>query len=278
MVIKKVVLAATVVVACNIFLAVGPIQAQYPYENTNSSDLGILGTGVAVFSAGYWLESSAGNAQATTGTTTDLNQAYDSATINFFDRSATNNWSPASADLSDVFMYSSAVAPLSLTLSDMGSRQPLTLTAMHLETLLLNGGVTYLMKNMFRRPRPFLYHQDHGISSRLRSSHTARLSFPSGHTSTSFSSLVFLAKVFSTLYPDSDARPYVWGGCLAVAGTTGYLRYRAGFHYPTDIIAGAVLGSFVGWLVPTLHEVQARNAMSSKSITPPVALGFSIAF
>ena len=41
-----------------------------------------------------------------------------------------------------------AVAPLSLTFTGTGSKEPLTITAMHLETLLLNGGATYLLKNI----------------------------------------------------------------------------------------------------------------------------------
>jgi len=27
----------------------------------------------------------------------------------------------------------------------------------------------------------------------------------------------------------------------------------AGKHFPTDVLAGAVLGSGIGWLVPTIH-------------------------
>lgn len=263
-------LLAILVLSQILFSPARPAQAQFPYETTSQTDLGIVGTSATIFALGYWVESAADNSGKI--------QPSDPATINAFDRSATNNWSPGAAKLSDIFMYSSAVAPLSLTLSDAGSKQPLTITAMHLETLLLNGGVTYLMKNMFRRSRPFLYNEDPRISGSVRQSHTAHRSFPSGHTSTSFSSMVFLASVFSSLYPDSDARPYVWGGCLAVAGTTGYLRYRAGWHYPSDILAGAALGAFVGWLVPQLHEIDEQGTNPAQTKSLPMTVGFSIAF
>jgi membrane-associated phospholipid phosphatase len=266
-----------VLVAC-LLLASFPVQAQFPYETTNSTEIGVFATSAILYGAGYWVESSAGHTPWGLSYTVDELESFDVTTINAFDRPATTNWSPGAAHLSDIFMYSSMVAPLSLTLSDMGSKQPLTLTTMHAETLLLNGGLTYLLKNMFGRPRPLVYNTDPRISDSLRQSATARRSFPSGHTSTSFSSMVFLASVFSSLYPDSDARPYVWGGCLAVAGTTGYLRYKAGWHYPSDILAGAALGGFVGWLVPRLHEVNNHDITTAKPNTLPMTIGFSIAF
>ncbi len=255
-----------------------PAWAQFPFETKNQTDLSIVGTSVALIGAGFWFEGADGSSNKSSLPKTEEVLPFDPRTLNILDRTATDNWSPGAARLSDVFMYSSAVAPVSLTLSDLGSKQPLTLTAMHLETLMLNGGVTYLMKNLFRRSRPFVHNPDHRIPDSLRQSHTATRSFPSGHTSTSFSSMVFLASVFSSLYPDSDARAYVWGGCLAVASTTGYLRYRAGFHYPTDILAGAALGAFVGWLVPELHEIDKQDVGSASSSTPPMTVGFSIAF
>lgn len=58
-------------------------------------------------------------------------------------------------------------------------------------------------------------------------------SFPSGHT------LVAFAGAFSLLF--SKARP--WGTVFLIsAAAIGVSRVAAGVHYPTDIIAGALLG------------------------------------
>jgi membrane-associated phospholipid phosphatase len=92
--------------------------------------------------------------------------------------------------------------------------------------------------------------------------------------------MVFLASVFERLYPDSHARGWVWGGCLTAAATTGYLRYAAGRHYPTDILVGAAMGAFVGYLVPTLHEIETEGpggASGGKS-GQTVTLGFTLGF
>ncbi len=234
-------------------VAVG--QTSFPYKLSSANDLSVLGSAGALFGLGFWADAddlASGNRPLIL----EEIQALSPLMVNEFDRSATTRWSSKAARLSDILMYSSAVAPLSLSLGGEGSREPLTITAMHLETLLLNGGATYLLKNLFRRTRPFVYNTDSRIPDSLRMSRTARRSFPSGHTSTAFASMVFLATVYGKLNPDSSSRNWVWAGCLTTAGLTGYLRYAAGYHFPTDILAGAALGAFAGWLIPNLHEIE----------------------
>ena len=60
-------------------------------------------------------------------------------------------------------------------------------------------------------------------------------SFPSGHTTTVFAAAV----VFSLFKPSWKA------GFFAVAVAIGLARILAGAHYPSDVLAGAVLGSTV---------------------------------
>ena len=39
-----------------------------------------------------------------------------------------------------------------------------------------------------------------------------------------------------------------------IPAITGYLRVKAGKHYPTDTIAGYLLGATAGILIPQLHK------------------------
>ena len=233
-----------------------PVFSQFPYESSSATELTSLGSGAALFALGFWAD--AGDVENRPLISEEI-ATLDPKLLLGMDRSATRKWSPASGKLSDFLMYSAALAPLSLSLTDRGSPEAKTLTFMHVETLLINGGATYLLKNLFRRTRPFVYNQDPRIPDSLRMSRTARRSFPSGHTSTAFASMVFMATVYGQMYPESETKNWVWAGCLATAGVTGYMRYSAGYHFPTDILAGAALGAFTGWLVPQLHEVSSDS-------------------
>ena len=257
-----------------LFGAVPGVAQPDVYDLQSDRELALGATGLGLFGVGYLVD------RRFEPLTPEEISALDPADVNALDRSATDNWSPGAAKASDYLAYASSAAPLTLMLSQPGRDQADVIGVMYLETYLLNSGLTYLLKNAFGRTRPFVYNKNPDIPASLRMSHTARRSFPSGHTSTAFSSLVFLATVHSRLNPDSSANGWVWGGCLAAAATTGYLRYTAGMHFPTDIIAGATLGAFAGWVVPQMHELESSATGGADKRRPAgqTVIGFSLGF
>ncbi|CAF4060839.1 unnamed protein product, partial [Rotaria magnacalcarata] len=73
-------------------------------------------------------------------------------------------------------------------------------------------------------------------------------SFPSGHASIAFCGLIFLAlyihKVWN--YRNFGQFPYVMETfCFALAAYIGITRITDNRHHPTDVLAGAILGTFV---------------------------------
>lgn len=92
---------------------------------------------------------------------------------------------------------------------------------------------TTLIKGLVNRERP-----EHQYSSRWDSS------FPSGHTSSWFA----LATVYSAKYP-RYAIPLYSAGVLV-----GLSRIYLGEHYPSDVLAGAVIGIGFGNLTLKLEK------------------------
>jgi len=238
--------AAAVLVAT----VAGPLGAQrpFPYRLAAGREGALLAVGAATLGAGVVV-----NAELDLLTTQDIS-ALDPGSVNGFDRSATTHWSPPASSASDVLLVSMLAGPLSMMAAAPASPAPVTVGVMFGETILLTNGIGQLSKSVFRRVRPFAYNDDGDIPLDAKLSKGARQSFPSGHAANAFASAVFLSTVYARLHPTSPLRYWIWGGSLAAATTVGYLRYNAGKHYPTDVIAGAVLGGAIGWLVPRLHE------------------------
>ena len=173
-----------------------------------------------------------------------------------FDRSAIDQSSTAAGNLSDVFEFGVFVLPAPFIFSERMRKETKEITTMYLETFSINFLTTTFIKLTLTRNRPFVFNPNVDISEKMKK--TARMSFYSGHVSHTAAMSVFTAKVFSDFYPDSKWKPLVWTGAFAIPTFTGYLRYKAGRHYPSDVVTGIVMGSFFGYIIPHLHKVKSK--------------------
>lgn len=96
--------------------------------------------------------------------------------------------------------------------------------------LIVATALTYGLKYTVQRQRPFVGHPEYQPYDTDTSP-----SFPSGHTSLAFQT----ATTLSIEYP----KWYVIVPSYAWASAVGYSRIHLGEHYPSDVLAGALIGA-----------------------------------
>lgn len=98
-----------------------------------------------------------------------------------------------------------------------------------ISTILAN----YILKNIFRTPRPF------ADALQVPPLYPTDFSFPSGHATFAFAS----AYVFT--YYDKKRAPLYYFLAVLVA----FSRVYFGYHYVHDVVAGAIIGALVSQMV-----------------------------
>lgn len=109
-------------------------------------------------------------------------------------------------------------------------------------------GSSTALKYVVERDRPYMYF-DNAPQSEIDAG-KANESFPSRHSAMAFSGAAFVATLFAVKYPDSKYRVPVTAASYALAVTTAALRIGSGSHFTTDVLAGAAIGTFSGFIVP----------------------------
>lgn len=115
-----------------------------------------------------------------------------------------------------------------------------------IEALLTTRFITFVTKRSLQRTRP---------------DESNNRSFPSGHTSNNFA----IASVLDKRYGAKLGIPaYLW------ASYVGISRIESQKHFPTDVIAGAVLGTIIG-----RSFVPSKNKNKSFVVSPAFNLGYT---
>ena len=168
------------------------------------------------------------------------------------DDSVVGNYSPRAHSVANVLVLGLIAAPLLLDAVDSRLQGWPEDTLVMLESILLTQALTQVTKSAVGRNAPLVYNPN-AARADLESADAGR-SFFSGHTSTSFAAATTYAVTFWKRHPTSPWRYVVLGVGEAVASSVALLKIKAGYHYPTDVAAGALVGSGVGLLVPVLHS------------------------
>lgn len=191
--------------------------------------------------------------------------------LHLLQQSRTPQWNRHWLTLSNSFALS-ALPPVGFFLASRTAADPAaraqygsvaTETAV---SLLFTAAATSAVKNIVRRPRPYQAYPDSLVCLQP----VTGFSFPSGHTSFAFSAATSLSLLYPRWYVALPA--YLW------AASVGFSRLYVGAHYPTDVLAGALLGTTCAVVT---HLVRQRLAASGSgyaplpdAITIPVTISF----
>ena len=174
--------------------------------------------------------------------------------INQSETSFKNNFFKATAESVTIFNIAAPVGLLTAGLIHHDKQ-------LQKEALYVAGGfvvssiVTQGMKRIIQRDRPFetypfIVKRDVGGS----------YSFPSGHTSAAFCTATSLSLLFPKWYVIVPSYLY--------AATVGYARMYQGVHYPSDVLAGAVVGAGSAWLSYKVEKWMDKKNQPNQQSTP----------
>lgn len=228
------------------------------YKNTNPFNLDfnrevlIIGTGsVAAVTAFAIME----NIKPFTPEEIGL---LDPANVNSFDRGAIGPYTEDHAG--DVLLYTAYLLPISFLAYGETKNDILDLTLMYGEVLLIQTSITGIVKGTVQRTRPFAYDNETPIEK--KTSTDARISFFSGHTSMTAAISFFTAKVFTEYIEDNTAKILIWSGAVILPAAVAISRVNTNWHFPTDVMAGYIVGALVGYFIPELHKTKVNDDLS----------------
>jgi len=148
-------------------------------------------------------------------------------------------------------LFAFGVSVLPLLGNDAGWAELIDTTLPILESVIVSQTINQILKPLVGRERPSRHYDtepDLGASSDNKS-------FISGHTSLAFSLAASAGMVAHWQHTRSE--PAVWAIGMTIAAATGYFRIAGDTHYASDVVAGALVGTAAGLLIPRLtkHDI-----------------------
>ena len=185
-------------------------------------------------------------------------QAFDNAVLRWLGAHHTTAWDNVMVEITalgtgTVVMMIVAVAALFLVLTQHKYSAMLLLVST-LGGLVLNG----VLKLGFNRPRPTIFVPEvHAVSS----------SFPSGHAMSAAIVYGTVAYLAARLHKRAWARALVMLAALIVIVAICISRLYLGVHYPSDVVAGVVIGlAWAGFCMAILEAIQKFGARRDPKI------------
>ena len=234
-------------------------ESVYRYDAVKDSVIGSLSLGLFVTS--FFIPNAAPPPDA----------SLDRGTVNGFDRPFMASYGKGFDITGDVLTYGFLLAPVLPVLANIRDwKALLTYGIMYSEVFYFTCGTTNLIKSLVDRDRPYRYFGPLPVGQE----DDFHNSFPSRHTALAFMSAGFLASAFCAEFPDSPWKLPVISAGYSLAAAISITRILSGSHFLTDILAGAAIGSFYGYLIPYLHQ-RPKKGRTEVTLAPQIG-GLSV--
>ena len=223
-----------------------PAQSFRPYAPNQGPTAELLGIG-----GGLTLFSSYLGRKVKPLTLEEINK-LDPSVVWGIDRYSLRHYSPPTAKLTDKVLLAAFVSPFFHLFGKQGRDNAGDIGLVVFEGALLNAALVNLSKVTAKRTRPYAYQPE--VPIELKRKKATRYSFFSGHAATTAFFAFSSAKLYNDLYPDSNAKPYVWAAASLLPTFVAYGRMKAGKHFFTDVLTGLVIGTSIALVVPELNK------------------------
>lgn len=224
------------------------------YRLKNAIDLPIAALGVGGTLYGFHLRESKENSDSMAIVN------LSTASLSKWDKRAATQNNEGVNMASDLIFAGGFVVPWMLYADKHVRSEAYEYSVMYLEALGITGMGYAMAAGLVHKYRPYAYNPD--VEHSRRASKHSTNSFYAGHVAVTAAGTFFAAKTFSDFHPDSKFRYVAWGVAGGATAAQCILRYKGGYHFPSDIAIGAALGTATGILVPVLHKNMKGSAIS----------------
>jgi membrane-associated phospholipid phosphatase len=257
------------IIAAALVAAAPSARAQSAEPATAEANLTVSGSVIGLSLAGAYLFSLM---------PVDTDGGWEGELFGGIDERLRGRYSKRAALYSDVSLGLTVTTPLLVQLGRDVDEVAASRALIYGETFGLNLLACAAVKFTVGRPRPYSYSSSASVRSYTEEKgKDSYVSFYSGHASIAFSSAVAGSYLYAADAPSKGRSAAVWMVNMTLASATANLRVRAGKHFYSDVLIGALIGAGIGYAVPALHAgdagVYAPSPLELGAMAGGVVLG-----
>jgi len=172
------------------------------------------------------------------------------SSIPSFDRVATHHYDITARKLSNILIYTSFLARLGIFYNKKSRSALFDIGVVGYQSIFLSQAIANGFKLALRN-RPYMYNPN--VPMHMKTESEARFSFFSAHTTTVSTICFTTAFAYDLYYPNSKYKNLMWASAITLPALEGFLRVKAGKHYPSDVLTGYLVGLGTSYLMHKLH-------------------------